>query len=119
MIRIVIQGESDDLVLVEGDIQGSAAYNVAHDLNAGRSAVFELLWGDADGEIRGNLIAAWYTKEGTWLIGVAPFAEDLPFAIERSEIRLSESGYSTRLEIVVPDGSIITYITDDADDASV
>ena len=99
MRTLTIYGASDDLIEMEG-VPGADEFGA---------------WGNGEGGIRGSFvlggqmrILAIYGKRGCWSFALGQVDEGIPFPdwpirIKQNLIR-GEVGYSTQVEIDVPDG---------------
>lgn len=97
-------GSSDDNFEIEGAIRDEISKFDHHGLQ------FKL--SSSEGQI---LIVGNYGESApgaVWTIGIAPVDEDIPIPAWAVKFRLAENGYSTELEIEVPDDTVVTGYVD-------
>lgn len=95
MKTIKFSGHSDDVLVVEGMSEAGDEYY----LPTNGPIVLDLVHECSDGILPMKLTAGYITP-GMWMIGLAPFDEDIPMPHWRT--RWSFDGYTAVLEIDVP-----------------
>jgi hypothetical protein len=81
-VSVIVYGASDDLIEIEGSVQGCDEYN-------GDDEHFVLIGDEAKVRMR-----VWYTRRGVWAIAVAPVGEDIPML--EVQIAPADRGYTAR-----------------------
>jgi hypothetical protein len=95
---ITIYGASDDLVEVEGKIEGADEYSTGGHW----SGVIEA----PDGATA--IVYVDYRDNGTWTTTIGQYEEDYPLPEWTAATAVEPGGYSTTLSLIVPEGSKIT-----------
>lgn len=91
-IPVSIRGESDDLILISGEIAGADEYNAT-------KAVFT---------VAGMRITARFTDDGVWEISLGGIEEEV--TVEATNVRMEFEGRSPTLMFDAPRGSYVTKV---------
>ncbi len=97
-------GSSDDNFEIEGALRDEISKFDHHGLQ------FKL--SSSEGQL---LVVGIYGESApgaVWTVGIAPVEEDVPIPEWPVKVRLAENGYSTELEIEVPDDTFVTGYAD-------
>lgn len=113
MRTLKFYGCSDDLIEIEGTTGNEP------DETTGDPGIFKVSWTNAIGEAEGLYVQVQYSPENVgvcWMVGVMPLDEDIPFPDWKMDWRTYSNGYSTELELSVPDGVIVEQVAPAAED---
>ena len=105
MATIAIYGASDDLIEVEGDIDGADEYNL------GSTETWTGVLEAPDGETA--LVYVTYQKNGCWTVAFGQYDIDYKLPAWQQEYSVYDDGrpnrekYSVQLTLTVPDGTTI------------